>query len=480
MKTRTVIVKSVIIISLALSFSTSQSAFAQTAIFTNPIVTSRDAADPWMIYQDGYYYFTFTAGDHIEVWKSSTITDIDRGTKVTVWQHHISGRECCNVWAPELHFLNGKWYIYFAADDGNDANHRIYVLESTGSDPQGTYIEKGEISSASDRWAIDGTVLQKNDNSLYFIWSGWAGGSSGPQNIYIAPMSNPWTISAERSLISAPNNSWERIGWSVNEGPEVLQHNGKIFIVYSVSGGSTPDYCLGMLTNSNGNVLDPNSWTKSPGCVFAKTDLVFGPGHNSFVKSPDQTEDWIIYHARNSSLQTWAGRTTRAQRFTWNADGTPNFSVPAPFGVTLPTPSGEPARSPAPTPPAPVLLWEGNTVRAVALDSVTLRRDPFPSSTSYNFSTDHRTRVILFALNVNAMLGQLPWTITAEAQDARGNVYPFTVESIISIPGLDWLTEVVIRFPDGVENAGDVRVRINARGVYSNSVLVSIGLSNGS
>jgi len=141
MKTRTVIVKSVIIISLALSFSTSQSAFAQTAIFTNPIVTSRDAADPWMIYQDGYYYFTFTAGDHIEVWKSSTITDIDRGTKVTVWQHHISGRECCNVWAPELHFLNGKWYIYFAADDGNDVNHRIYVLESTGSDPQGTYIK---------------------------------------------------------------------------------------------------------------------------------------------------------------------------------------------------------------------------------------------------------------------------------------------------------------------------------------------------
>ncbi len=449
MKTRRVIAKSISILALLLSISLSPLALAQTATFTNPIVTSRDAADPWMVYQDGYYYFTFTAGDRIEIWKSATITDIDRGSKVTVWQHHASGAECCNIWAPELHFLNGRWYIYFAADDGNDINHRLYVLESTSADPQGMYVEKGKISPPTDRWAIDGTVLQKNDGSSYLVWSGWAGAAPGPQNIYIAPMSNPWTISGERVLISAPVNAWERVGWSVNEGPEVLQRDGKVFIVYSASGGSTPDYCLGMLTNSSGNMLDANAWTKSSGCVFAKTDMVFGPGHNSFVKSPDQSEDWIIYHARNTSFQTWNGRTTRAQRFTWNVDGTPNFSAPAPPAITLPVPSGEIKSSPQNT-PTPALLTEANTERAVAFDSVTWRRSPFPLLTTFNFSTDHRTRIMLFAMNVNMLLGEPSSTLTAQAEDSQGNVYPATVEVVRGVPNFDWLTELTIKFPSSL------------------------------
>jgi GH43 family beta-xylosidase len=314
---------------------------AQSATFTNPIVKSGDAADPWMVYHDGYYYFTFTSGDHIEVWKSPTITGVDRGTKVTVWRPPALGPECCNLWAPELHFLNGRWYIYYAADDGNDANHRMYVLESTGNNAQGQYTCKGKISAPSDRWAIDGTVLRKADGSLYLIWSGWAGKSQGPQNLYISPMSNPWTVSAEGTLISAPTNSWETHGWKVNEGPEALQRNGRIFIAYSASGGSTPDYCLGLLTNTDGNVLNPASWSKSAGCVFAKTSRVFGPGHNSFVKSPDQTEDWIIYHARDTATETWAGRTARAQRFSWNSNGTPNFGTPVTPSTVMMTPSGE-------------------------------------------------------------------------------------------------------------------------------------------
>jgi GH43 family beta-xylosidase len=288
-----------------------------------------------MIYKDGFYYFTFTAGNRIEVWKSATIIGIDRGTKVTVWRAPSSGPQCCNVWAPELHFISGKWYIYFAADDGMDVNHRMYVLESVGSDPQGDYSAKGKISAAADRWAIDGSVLQKTDGTLYFIWSGWAALEPGSQNIYIAPMKNPWTIGGQRTLISAPVNSWERHGWAVNEGPVALQKGGNTFIVFSASGGSTPDYCLGMLTNTDGNLLAPASWQKSAGCVFQGTDTVFGPGHNSFVKSPDMTEDWIIYHARNTSTQTWAGRTARAQKFTWRADGTPDFGKPSALQAAL-------------------------------------------------------------------------------------------------------------------------------------------------
>lgn len=444
---------------------------AQPATFTNPIVKSRDAADPWMVHKDGYYYFTFTAGNRIEVWKSATITGIDQGTKVTVWQAPAFGPQCCNIWAPELHFISGRWYIYYAADDGNDVNHRMYVLESTGANPQGAYVDKGKISATTDRWAIDGSVLQKPDGSLYFIWSGWANLNPGPQNIYIAPMSTPWMINGERTLISAPVNSWERVGWAVNEGPVALQKDGNIFIVYSASGGSTADYCLGILTNTDGNLLAPSSWRKSQGCVFARTDTVFGPGHNSFVKSPDQTEDWIIYHARDAPFQTWAGRTARAQKFTWLADGTPEFGSPVATTVSLPAPSGEVKATP---PPAPVLLAEEGTERAVALDSVTWVRDPFPLVTAHNFSPDQRTRLMLFARNVELQPGESASVVTAECEDSVSRVFPLTIEYVGKVSGFDWLTQIVIRLPDGIESAGDMRVSINVRGKASNRVLISL------
>ena len=69
---------------------------------------------------------------------------------------------------------------------------------------------------------------------------------------------------------------------------------------------------------------------------------VFGPGHNGFFKSPDGTEDWIVYHANDTRIDGCdMGRSTRAQKLTWNADGTPNFGVPVKLGEVLDGPSGE-------------------------------------------------------------------------------------------------------------------------------------------
>ena len=309
--------------------------------FSNPIIAS--GADPWAVYKDGFYYYAQTTGTSVKIRRAARITGsggLGSATAVTVFTPAAPNNQ--NVWAPELHFLNGKWYIYFAADDGTNANHRMYVAESVSSDPQGAYTSKGKIyDTTTDRWAIDGTVLQKNDGSLYFIWSGWPGAVDGKQNLYIAPMSNPWTISGPRVRIATPTYSWE--GW-IEEGPEIIQRNGKIFIIYSANASWMDDYCLGRLTNTNGDVLNPAAWVKTASPVFSRytgaDGSVYGPGHASFTKSVDQTEDWIVYHAAKYSGAGW-DRNVRAQKFTWNADDSPNFGSPIPTNVPVTVPSGE-------------------------------------------------------------------------------------------------------------------------------------------
>lgn len=313
----------------------------RAATFHNPIIS--DGADPWILFKDGSYYYTQTTGLSVRVRKSTTLTGntgLGNAAATTVFTPSAPNNQ--NVWAPELHFLQGKWYVYFAADNGNNATHRLYVAEASSSDPQGAYISKGKIYDATtDRWAIDGTVLEKDDGSLFFIWSGWPGSTDGLQNLYIAPMSNPWTISGPRVLISTPTHSWE--SW-INEGPEIIKRNGKIFIVYSANLSWTDDYCFGLLTNTDGDVLNPGSWTKKSVPIFKEysdaNGAVFGPGHGSFTKSIDQTEDWLIYHAAKSSGAGW-DRNVRIQSFTWNANDSPNFGNPFPTNVALNVPSGE-------------------------------------------------------------------------------------------------------------------------------------------
>ncbi|PTX64432.1 glycosyl hydrolase family 43 [Melghirimyces profundicolus] len=173
--------------------------------FTNPIV-DEDTPDPWVVYKDGFYYMTFTHyGKDIVVWKTRSLTDMRNAKKVTVWKPPTGTKYSHGIWAPELHWIDGKWYIYFAADDGSNPNHRMYVLESNTPNAQGSYTFKGKIADPKhDVWAIDGTVMKHNGN-MYFVWSGWEHADSGfPQNLYISPMSNPWTISGERQMISTP------------------------------------------------------------------------------------------------------------------------------------------------------------------------------------------------------------------------------------------------------------------------------------
>jgi len=318
---------------------------AQTATFTNPIVTSRDAADPWMGYHEGYYYFTATLDPSggIWVWKSRTLAGLDSGAKVKV--HTPDAKERSKqIWAPEFHFVNGRWYLYYTASDGVDENHRLYVLESNGSDPMGPYSFKARVyDAANDGWAIDPSIFRTTDGKLYLLWVAHVPGNGNGNGIRMAPMSNPWTVAGRSVLIAKADYDWERVRYPINEGPVMLQRAGRMFLIYSASDTGTPDYSLGMLTHTGGDVMNPKAWKKSPLPIFGRYSgadgNVYGPGHNGFFKSPDGTEDWIIYHGKETSVYTYSGRTTRAQKFTWRSDGTPDFGRPIPAGIEIKEPS---------------------------------------------------------------------------------------------------------------------------------------------
>ncbi|MFD0697323.1 family 43 glycosylhydrolase [Paenibacillus sp. GCM10027628] len=321
------------------TFSTNQySTAASTSSFKNPINTA--GADPYvMLHSDGYYYFTRTLGNRLDIWKSRSLVGIDLGERKTVWTTPANMRD---IWAPEIHYIDGKWYIYYTANTGcGDDCRGVYVLENASADPlQGEWVDKGRINTQYS--GLDGTVFDHNGQwyFLYAAYGNWSGAHGSA--IALAPMSNPWTLNGENVILTKPEYSWEKKGMPVNEGAVILKRNGKIFLVFSASACWEDDYSLGILTAADtSNLLDPASWMKSTQPVFSKSPAngVYAPGHNSFVQSKDGTQDLIVYHGNNGPGQGCGPRPTRVQQFTWNADGSPNFGVPT--NGPLAVPSGD-------------------------------------------------------------------------------------------------------------------------------------------
>ena len=330
--------------------------------FVNPLLPS--GPDPWITFRGGYYYYMNSTGNSLEIWKTRSVPELATAEHKIVWRPPTSGAYSHDIWAPELHFIQGCWYIYFAADDGNNETHRIYVIQNCAADPlSGIWTWKGKVADSTDRWAIDPTILQE-DKHIYLLWSGWPGAVNGQQNIYIAELSNPWTISSRRVLLSYPEYPWEQVGdlpsrnhildiphVNVNEGPEILKHDDSVFLVYSASGCWTDYYALGMLrTSINSDPLDAKEWRKYDHPVFQQSPaaMAYGTGHNAFFQSRDGKQWWLLYHANPAPDEGCDGfRAPRAQPFTWNADGSPDFGHPVPLNQPLQRPSGDSDVTPA-------------------------------------------------------------------------------------------------------------------------------------
>lgn len=330
-------------------------------IYPAPLIRHR--ADPYIYkHTDGKYYFIASHTDaghnlngryqyrYLILRCARTLEDLTdnsgRYQERLIYEKApiLNGTGSPHLWAPELHMIHGRWYVYYTAtiSDTSSWDIRPHVLECSGSDPMtDSWIERGPVRSTVENdiaftdFSLDHTYLSVNGCD-YLLW---AQKTNNVSDIMIARLKNPWTIDTPAVVISHPQYNWELHGFPVNEGPAVLTRNGRVFVTFSAS-GTDAMYCLGMLwASENSNLLDPDSWNKIPYPVFQSSpqNHIFGPGHNSFTRSADDSEDLIVYHGRSEERYLSddgyqplydAGRHTYIGKVFWDPSGFPNFSVP--------------------------------------------------------------------------------------------------------------------------------------------------------
>ncbi|MBN2530415.1 MAG: family 43 glycosylhydrolase [Deltaproteobacteria bacterium] len=321
---------------------------------TNPLILKR--ADPWMYHHtDGYYYFIATEPEYkfIGLRRADSVQGLATVKETAIWTAH-GNRMSQHIWAPELHYIDGTWYIYFAAASlANQWDIRLYVLENTSSNPiEGSWTEKGEVvtpMAASDgtKFTLDATTFEHN-GIRYLLWADRSPNLDQNTQVYIDRLVNPWTIEGNPVMLTKPEYEWEINRYAVNEGPAVIKRNGRIFISYSAS-ATDSRYAVGLLfASEDANLLDARSWTKSSEPVMQTSvqNSIYGPGHSMFSTSPKGTIDLLVYHARNYDfIEERDGnalanhdRHARVQKLNWSADGMPILGPPLPEGtITITT-----------------------------------------------------------------------------------------------------------------------------------------------
>jgi GH43 family beta-xylosidase len=316
---------------------------ASSSALPNPFILER--ADPQITrHTDGRYYFTATvpAYDRIVLRGSDTLAGLREAEETTIWVQHPEGPMGSHIWAPELHWIDGSWYVYFAAGEAASATAdvwriRMYVLENPSPNPlEGAWTERGQIRTPIDSFALDATTFA-HGGKRFLCWAQHNPAlPDSNTSLFLAELANPWTITGDPVELTRPELAWETIRFAVNEGPYALVRNGKVFITYSAA-GTGAEYCVGLLTaDADADLLDPASWSKRPEPVFTTDEAngIYGPGHNAFTVDEDG-RDLLVYHARNYAEIVGdpldnPDRHCRVQPFGWHPDGTPDFGRPLP------------------------------------------------------------------------------------------------------------------------------------------------------
>lgn len=309
----------------------------------NPLVRQRADAQVFR-HDDGWYYMTGSVPeyDRLVLRRARTLAGLSTATEAILWRHEATGPRSGYLWAPELHRIDGRWIMYFAAGpSGGGADVfriRTYAIVCDEANPMtGRWSVLGQLQTPWDSFTLDSTSFVHR-GQRYLAWAQKEPGIATNSNLYLAPLATPLTLAAAPGRLSVPTLDWERRGYKVNEAPALLARNGRLFMTYSAS-ATDARYCMGMLTaRDDADIMDPAAWVKSPTPVFASSPehRVFGPGHNSFMVDA-RGRDMLVYHARD--YETIVGdplldpnRHTRVQPIRYRRDGTPDFGIPVANG----------------------------------------------------------------------------------------------------------------------------------------------------
>lgn len=322
------------------SQSTAATPATRASTYTNPLLPS--GPDPWITQVDGVYYYMHTLGDRIALWRTDNIANLAKAEQVVVWTPPKTGPNAHSIWAPELHRIDGRWFLYYSATASgfkDDAHRAVFVLENDSASPMNDkWVDRGRVNTAHA--GIDGTVFS-HGGKRYFVYSPYVASDTA---LAIAQMENPWSLTGRESVIAHPDQPWERQGGrQITEGPEFLRGpKGDLFLTYSASACWSDGYSLGLLhAPPSADPLDSSAWSKSPQPVLKSANGVYATGHNGFFLSPDGRENWIIYHANPSpGMKCTQQRAPHIQRFGWTKDGWPQFGEPVRMQTPLPVPSG--------------------------------------------------------------------------------------------------------------------------------------------
>lgn len=393
--------------------------------FTDPLFPG---GDPWIVREAGYYYFSSVDcepyRDAICIKKSRTLTGLIQARPKLVWHarnpHTQNGTQ---IWAPELHKIAGRWYIYYSADpDRNNNRHRLFVLRADSDDPLGTYHEEdGALARANTNWGIDPNIFMAADGRLYLTWSctNFAD-STFPQRICLARMQDAEHLATDPVAISTPAESWECRGAPIQEGPVGYTRNGITYITYSASSSwLAEDYAVGLLQNSTTDLLNPAHWYKT-GPIFDSHGRTYGPGSVVFIPSPDEHQYWTFYHAieRPTCTPAYDCRDIRMQQMFFTRTGAPILGYPVNPGVLLEDPSGENSVSAPISVLAPIWgkAW-GDAAQGLPTGQVAGRWSWTNDSTISLMSPDPGWNQIFRAMNPNPDAIR----VRVEAQLAPGN-----------------------------------------------------------
>lgn len=319
--------------------------------YPNPFIMER--ADPYVLRHEGKYYFTASypafgsvekGYDRIILRESDTLLGLADAQEKTIWKAHKDGIMARHIWAPEIHFIDGKWYIFFAAGENPEIwNIRPFVLVCEGDPMRDEWKELGKMQACEgddvsfNSFSLDMTYFE-HKGKHYLIWAEIIGDSS----LFMAEIdpSEPNKLISKPILLTKPEYDWEKVTFRVNEGASVLKHKDKVFVFFSASGTGS-EYCMGVIyADENSDLMDINSWTKVSYPVLQTADLEgqSGPGHNSFTID-DNGNTVIVYHARPAShLEGKCGsicddslydpcRHARIKRVYFSKDGAPIINM---------------------------------------------------------------------------------------------------------------------------------------------------------